>query len=149
MLLFLLLVVGLGAGVYLFVLTKEKKKKNNNNNNEKQEQEYEKPIGVTKLEENQTIERALEKSLPNDLFAGDQAGSSESCLLGTSTSTKPDNAESVIQTNGKGKEKGKAGWCYIGEDRGFQSCAFTDGSKPKCMSEQIFPSLEACHQYKF
>jgi len=37
----------------------------------------------------------------------------------------------------------KAGWCYIGEDRGFRSCAKV-GAQDKCMSGNIFPSHEIC-----
>jgi hypothetical protein len=38
---------------------------------------------------------------------------------------------------------GKAGWCYIGEDRGFRSCAQV-GENDECMSGDIFPSQEIC-----
>jgi uncharacterized membrane-anchored protein YitT (DUF2179 family) len=38
---------------------------------------------------------------------------------------------------------GKAGWCYIGEDRGFRSCAKV-GVDDVCMSGDIFPSHEIC-----
>jgi len=38
---------------------------------------------------------------------------------------------------------GKSGWCYIGEDRGFRSCAQV-GVNDKCMSGDIFPSNEIC-----
>ena len=38
---------------------------------------------------------------------------------------------------------GKGGWCYIGEDRGFRSCAEVSGSD-KCMSGDIFPSKDIC-----
>ena len=38
---------------------------------------------------------------------------------------------------------GQAGWCYIGEDRGFRSCAQV-GVNDKCMSGDIFPSQELC-----
>ena len=37
----------------------------------------------------------------------------------------------------------KSGWCYIGEDRGFRSCAQV-GANDKCMSGDIFPSQEIC-----
>jgi len=37
----------------------------------------------------------------------------------------------------------KSGWCYIGEDRGFRSCAQV-GVDDKCMSGDIFPSQEIC-----
>ena len=38
---------------------------------------------------------------------------------------------------------GKAGWCYIGEDRGFRSCTQV-GVNDVCMSGDIFPSNEIC-----
>jgi hypothetical protein len=37
----------------------------------------------------------------------------------------------------------KSGWCYIGEDRGFRTCANVE-SKDDCMSGDIFPSNEIC-----
>ena len=39
--------------------------------------------------------------------------------------------------------RGKAGWCYIGEDRGFRSCAKV-GENDMCMSGDIFPTQEIC-----
>jgi hypothetical protein len=38
---------------------------------------------------------------------------------------------------------GKAGWCYVGEDRGFRTCAQV-GVNDECMSGDIFPSNELC-----
>ena len=38
---------------------------------------------------------------------------------------------------------GKAGWCYIGEDRGYRTCAEVSASDT-CMSGDIFPSQEIC-----
>jgi hypothetical protein len=38
---------------------------------------------------------------------------------------------------------GKSGWCYIGNDRGFRSCAEV-GVNDTCMSGDIFPSQEIC-----
>ena len=38
---------------------------------------------------------------------------------------------------------GKSGWCYIGEDRGFRTCAQV-GVNDDCMSGDIFPSQELC-----
>jgi len=38
---------------------------------------------------------------------------------------------------------GKSGWCYIGDDRGFRSCAQV-GVNDTCMSGDIFPSQEIC-----
>jgi preprotein translocase subunit SecG len=38
---------------------------------------------------------------------------------------------------------GKAGWCYIGDDRGFRTCGEV-GVSDTCMSGDIFPSQEIC-----
>jgi hypothetical protein len=37
----------------------------------------------------------------------------------------------------------KAGWCYIGEDRGFRTCSEV-GVNDTCMSGDIFPSSQIC-----
>lgn len=37
----------------------------------------------------------------------------------------------------------KAGWCFIGEDRGYRTCAEV-GVNDQCMSGDIFPSQELC-----
>jgi hypothetical protein len=52
---------------------------------------------------------------------------------------KPDDSLSRIQSGGSGK----AGWCFIGEDRGFRTCSEV-GENDKCMSGDIFPSQEIC-----
>ena len=38
---------------------------------------------------------------------------------------------------------GKSRWCYIGEDRGFRTCAQV-GVNDDCMSGDIFPTQEVC-----
>ena len=53
---------------------------------------------------------------------------------------KADESGSSIQSS---KSSGKAGWCYIGEDRGFRSCIQV-GENDQCMSGDIFPSQEIC-----
>ena len=55
------------------------------------------------------------------------------------TEPLPDDATSSTQRNGSGK----AGYCYIGEDRGFRSCiAIKEGDV--CMSGEIFPTNAIC-----
>jgi len=51
-----------------------------------------------------------------------------------------DDTGSSIQNR---KTTGKAGWCYIGEDRGIRSCSQV-GESDSCMSGNIFPSKEIC-----
>jgi hypothetical protein len=40
-------------------------------------------------------------------------------------------------------ETGKAGWCFIGEDRGNRTCSKV-GVNDKCMSGDIFPTQQIC-----
>lgn len=77
---------------------------------------------------NNTLNRALNTSaqtrqIQNGQFANDYAA---------------DDSHSTIQTGG-----GKAGWCFIGEDRGFRSCAEV-GPNDQCISGDIFPSRDIC-----
>lgn len=50
-------------------------------------------------------------------------------------------AESDNLHQGKGNRK--AGFCYIGEDRGFRSC-ITVGEGDDCMSQNIYPTMDQC-----
>lgn len=51
---------------------------------------------------------------------------------------RPDDSLSSIQ-----KQTSKAGWCFIGEDRGFRTCTEI-GVNDQCMSGDVFPSQEIC-----
>ena len=51
-----------------------------------------------------------------------------------------DDSTSSIQMS---STTGKAGWCYIGEERGFRTCAEV-GVNDTCMSGDIFPSQQIC-----
>ena len=73
---------------------------------------------------NTTLNKALNTSKSQDLNNEYQANEASSSLYAGATA-------------------GKAGWCYIGEDRGFRSCAQV-GVNDKCMSGDIFPSQEIC-----
>lgn len=52
---------------------------------------------------------------------------------------QPDDATSSTQQF----QRGKSGYCYIGEDRGFRSCIKV-GEGDKCMSGDIFPTNDIC-----
>jgi hypothetical protein len=62
--------------------------------------------------------------------------------LNTSKQTKQSNT-SYEADESSSKIKNKSGWCYIGEDRGFRSCAKV-GENDDCISGDIFPSQEIC-----
>ena len=59
---------------------------------------------------------------------------------GLSDSVIPDNVDSLTQQSKPAK---KAGFCYIGEDRGFRSCIKVS-EQDTCMSGNIFPSQDIC-----
>jgi hypothetical protein len=65
--------------------------------------------------------------------------------LNTSAQTGPNTNDYEADESSSNIQNGapKAGWCYIGEDRGFRSCAKV-GINDKCMSGDIFPSHEIC-----
>ena len=52
---------------------------------------------------------------------------------------EPDESGSSTQMT----RTGKAGFCYIGEDRGIRSCIQV-GENDQCMSGDIFPSRDIC-----
>jgi hypothetical protein len=51
---------------------------------------------------------------------------------------QPDESLSSVQSS-----SGKAGWCYIGVDRGTRTCSQI-GVNDQCLSGDIFPSQEIC-----
>lgn len=53
------------------------------------------------------------------------------------TNVQADDALSSIQGGGK------AGWCYIGMENGYRSCASVEASD-QCMSGEIFPTQDVC-----
>ncbi len=55
-----------------------------------------------------------------------------------STNVEADDSFSSIQ-----KASGKAGWCYIGEEKGIRSCLQV-GVNDLCLSGDIFPTQDVC-----
>lgn len=65
--------------------------------------------------------------------------------LNTSQNTQSSNTDYEADQSTSNIQGGspKSGWCYIGEDRGFRSCAKV-GDNDTCMSGDIFPTQEIC-----
>lgn len=88
------------------------------------------PIGGTvppkNAVQNSSLNKALNSSIP------DKNGDQDYQALETSSSVHSSSSKS-----------GRAGWCYIGEDRGYRTCAEV-GVNDTCMSGDIFPSQEIC-----
>jgi hypothetical protein len=55
----------------------------------------------------------------------------------------PDNIHQTPTDYQPYEASGKSGWCFIGEDRGFRTCAQI-GIDDTCMSGEIFPTQEIC-----
>jgi hypothetical protein len=63
--------------------------------------------------------------------------------LNTAQSQQPEQDYQANEASSSVHGAGKAGWCYVGNDRGFRSCAQV-GVNDTCMSGDIFPSQELC-----
>ena len=80
-------------------------------------------------------------TLNNALNNATSANASANANASASASTyQADDSYSSIQS---ANSSGKAGWCYIGEERGIRSCSQV-GVNDTCMSGDIFPSSEVC-----
>lgn len=79
---------------------------------------------------------------PPDIMANNSLNTMLNKNISREKSTKQDyyadESSSLIQSG-----VGKSGWCYIGEDRGFRSCAEV-GPNDKCISGDIFPTKDVC-----
>ena len=88
-------------------------------------------------------------SLPNQSIQGSvpqRDTSQQNALnraLNTSQQTQKDSNNDYEANEASSSVIGKAGWCYIGEDRGFRTCSQV-GVNDVCMSGDIFPSNEIC-----
>ena len=49
----------------------------------------------------------------------------------------------ALEASSSVHSSGQAGWCYVGQDRGYRTCAQV-GVNDQCMSGDIFPSQELC-----
>jgi len=60
-----------------------------------------------------------------------------------SSKEKKDDDYEPQQASSSVHDTGKAGWCLIGEDRGYRTCSKV-GENDKCMSGDIFPTQQLC-----
>jgi hypothetical protein len=92
--------------------------------------------GQTPSSNTPIYDNALSNALNNATSSLNQAGGQEQ----DTPTYQADDSYSSIQAS---KTAGKAGWCYIGEERGIRSCIEV-GENDQCMSGDIFPSQEIC-----
>ena len=78
--------------------------------------------------------------LEKGLTGGGKKKEKKSKTSSSSSFPIPDEAGSKTQAS---KANSKAGYCYIGEDRGFRSCIQVNDTDT-CMSGDIFPTQEIC-----
>jgi hypothetical protein len=83
---------------------------------------------------------APDNSLSTALNSASSSLNQKSGLEQDTPTYQADDSYSSIQAS---KTAGKAGWCYIGEERGIRSCIEV-GENDQCMSGDIFPSQEIC-----
>jgi len=100
----------------------------------------------------ETTKQAAQASAPGiNAIAGATAGA----LIGAKQAT----LDQAVNNSGEKKENqnyeaddsyskiqgtsGKAGWCYIGQEKGIRTCAKV-GESDVCMSGDIFPSSDVC-----
>ena len=88
-----------------------------------------------------TLQSALDnKTVTNNIDNKQTTTRGEAPVKKLPVIPKADDSGSRLQAN---KPTSKAGYCYIGEDRGFRSCIKV-GEGDVCMSGDIFPSQAIC-----
>jgi hypothetical protein len=96
--------------------------------------------GAPAADQQASSEPSYDTSLSNALNNATVSLNQKGGLEEDTPTYQADDSYSSIQAS---KTAGKAGWCYIGEDRGFRSCIAV-GENDQCMSGDIFPSQEIC-----
>jgi hypothetical protein len=128
------------SSVFGISATKNEEQDENENENEKvstsvevsQGQNIENTIPPQDSAQKTALYNALNKSSPEEK-------QNVSSISKNSDYSADDSYSSIQQS----KSANKAGWCYIGEDRGFRSC-ISVSENDTCMSGNIFPSEEIC-----
>ena len=88
-------------------------------------QELSKAYDNADIMQNNSLNRELNRMLPKKIETGQ-------------ISYREDDSDSNIQYGNN-----KAGWCYIGDDKGIRACAEV-GVNDQCMSEDIYPTQDIC-----
>ena len=92
------------------------------------------------LEESVIDDHKLKQTINNSKIKKHQQQEAHNSQQKSLDSVIPDNVDSLTQQSKPAK---KAGFCYIGEDRGFRSCIKV-GEQDTSMSGNIFPSQDIC-----
>jgi len=81
---------------------------------------------------------ALGPGQPDISTANRALNTQKASAIGSTNGYQEDDSTSNIQMG-----SGKSGYCYIGEDRGYRSCAYVNEGD-SCISGEIFPTNEIC-----
>lgn len=94
---------------------------------------------VTLLEKSVGV-KGVQFNRVDDLSQSTQTALDNAISKQNASMPEPDDSSSATQRQAGAH---KAGYCYIGEDRGFRSCLKV-GEGDMCMSGDIFPSMDIC-----
>lgn len=97
---------------------------------------------ITPSSASTTISNDKFQQPPTDIMQANTLNKALNTSATSSTMNQDFEADESSSTIQRGAST-KAGWCYIGEDRGFRTCAQV-GVNDTCMSGDIFPSQEIC-----
>lgn len=94
---------------------------------------------------------AVQNITPNNLYKGQPIDQPQQTDVGSlnralNTAQQRQSSQNDYQANEASSSvhsAGKAGWCYVGNDKGFRTCAEV-GVNDFCMSGDIFPTQEIC-----
>ena len=86
-----------------------------------------------------TTTSVIDKAIP----IGQQNDPLDKALQNASQTPEQNKEQEVMPSDSVMQSRGKAGWCYIGEERGIRTCAEV-GVNDTCMSGDVFPSQQIC-----
>jgi len=99
--------------------------------------------GVQNITPNSASSSVSSKSVQNKEEVEESKSSLNKALNKKNKNSSKDDDYEPHQASSSIHETGKAGWCFIGEDRGNRTCSKV-GVNDKCMSGDIFPSQQIC-----
>jgi hypothetical protein len=109
-------------------------------NNTQQTSSNPNPVGSTQGENVSTTTQTNDTAQKTTLYNALNSSQQQAITSNEKSEYTADDSHSTIQQT---KSANKAGWCYIGEDRGFRSCIKVNEGD-NCMSGNIFPSEDIC-----
>jgi hypothetical protein len=91
--------------------------------------------------QNQNIMQNANNALANTLNSASQTTIADNNTFTANLNLKPEEQIQAVQASSSLQQK--EGWCYIGEQQDFRTCASV-GVNDTCMSGDIFPTRDIC-----